>query len=125
MRLVSKLLDVLLVLLLLASAFFGLKDGIPLVRAAHTVGQWTATVAEILYGVTAVLVLVVWASRFAWLWRLLLVWALGLAVTSALAPVVWAHASLATGAASGAGAAIVLALLLWGWHGAHAGAGAR
>jgi hypothetical protein len=113
MRLVSKLLDGLLVLLLLASAFFGLKDGIPLVREAHTADQWAATCTEIVYGVTAVAAIVAWASRHRWQGRLLLVWALGLTATSVLAPVVWAHTSVATGLASGAGVGAVLALLLW------------
>ncbi|HXY19373.1 MAG TPA: hypothetical protein VEH83_05200 [Gemmatimonadales bacterium] len=62
MRLVSRLPDVLLVLLLLASAFFGLREGVPLARSARTAGQWTATVTEILYGIAAVGVLL-------WGWR--------------------------------------------------------
>ncbi|HTT69301.1 MAG TPA: hypothetical protein VMF70_14850 [Gemmatimonadales bacterium] len=114
MRLVSALLDALLVLLLLVTAYLGLTGGLPLLREAHTAGQWAATATEIGYGVVAVLVLVAWASRHPWHGRLLLVWALALTVTGALAPVVWARTSLATGAVSGAGVGAVLALLLWG-----------
>ncbi len=125
MRFAAVLLDVLLVLLLLASGYLGLKDGVPLTREAHTAGQWAATCSELGYGVAAVAALVAWASRHAWQGRLLLVWAAALVVTSALAPVVWAHSSFGTGAASGAGTAVVVALLLWGRRRAHARAGAR
>lgn len=114
MRLLAFLLDALLVLLLLASAYFGCKEGVALVREAHTAGQWAATGTEILYGVAAVAGIVAWASRQRWRGWLLLVWALALTATGALAPVAWARSSLATGLASGAGVAAVLALLLWG-----------
>lgn len=125
MRLLSVLLDVLLVLLLLASAYLGLTDGMRLVRESRTAVQWAATGTEIVYGVTAVLVLVAWASRHPWQGRLLLVWAAALTATSVLAPVAWAHTSLATGLASGVGVGVVLALLLWGRRRVGARTGAR
>jgi len=119
MKIVVVVLDVVLLLLLLASAFFGLTGGLPLLREARTAGQWAATGTEIVYGVTAVGVLVAWATRRPWLTRAWLVWAAGLTATSTLAPVVWGHAAPITGALSGAAAAAILGLLLWGWHRAH------
>jgi hypothetical protein len=115
MRIVSSLLTGLLVLLLLAAAYFGLTGGFVLVREAHTGAQKLATGTELLYGVTALLALVAMASRHKGTLALLVVWAAALTATSALAPVVWANRSVAIGAASGAAVGAVLAIIVGAW----------
>jgi hypothetical protein len=116
MRIVSSLVTGLLVLLLLAAAYFGLTSGFGLLREAHTGAQWLATGTELLYGLTALLALAALASRHKWTLRLLIVWAAAVTATSALAPVVWGGTSWMVGAESGGGAGLLLAVLLWSWH---------
>ena len=116
MRIVSFLLTGFLVLLLLASAYLGLTDGIGLLREAHTAARRLATGTELLYGLTALLALVAMASRHTWTLHLLVVWAAAVAATSALAPVVWGGTSWRVGAESGAAVGVVLAVVVWSWH---------
>jgi len=116
MKIASRMVLGLLVLCLLAAAYFGLTEGFPLLREARTGVQRLAAWTELLYGVAALASLVALASRLRWTVALLIVWAALVTITAALAPVVWGGASSAAGAESGAAAAIVLAALLIGWH---------
>lgn len=116
MKAVVRLVNGLLVLLLLATAYLGLKDGFHLLTEARSAAQWVATGTEVLYGLTALAALVTLPSGRPWTLRLLIVWAAALTATSALAPVVWGKTSWAVGAASGGGVGALLALLLWGWR---------
>jgi len=109
------LLTGLLVLLLLATAYLGLVDGLGLVRQARTPLRVVATATELLYGVTAVGALVALASRHASGRYFLIVWAALLSVTAALAPPVWGGSSVAVGIESGVAAALLVGLLVWGW----------
>ena len=104
MKTASLILTSLLVLMLLASAFLGITDGVGLVRQAHTTAQAVATAAELLYGVAAVGALVALASRHKFAPHLLTLWAACVTITSGLAPVVWGGTSVAVGAESGVAA---------------------
>jgi hypothetical protein len=116
MRIVATLLNGFLVLLLLASAYLGLTGGFALVREAHSFAQKLATGTELLYGLTALVVLVAMAEQHRRTLLLLIVWAGALTATGALAPVVWGNTSVKVGAESGAGVGLVLVLVLWAWH---------
>jgi hypothetical protein len=113
---VSRLLTALLVLLLLASAFLGLKGGFGLLREARSAAEWVATGTEILYGLAALAALAALPSGRPWALRLLIVWAAAVTATSTLAPVVWGKTAWIVGAESGCAVGALLALLLWGWH---------
>jgi len=116
MRIVSSLLTGVLVLLLLAAAYLGLTGGFGLLREAHTGVQRLATGTELIYGLTALLVLVALASRHQWTLHLLVLWAAAVAATSALAPVVWGGASWTVGAETGGAVGVLLAVVVWSWH---------
>lgn len=116
MKILATVLTGLLVLLLLASAFFGITGGLPLVREARPALQVLATATELAYGLAALGALVALADRHRSARALLIIWAVCLTLTSGLAPVVWGRAAILVGVESGAGASVVLALLLWGWR---------
>ena len=100
MKTLAWLLTAVLALLLLASAYFSLTAAVGLVRAAHALGQQVATVSELLYGVSAVLALVLLARRHPWSLRVLIVWAAAVTLTTALAPVVWGKTAWGIGVKS-------------------------
>lgn len=116
MKILCTLLTALLTSVLLASAYFSLTAAIGLIRAAHALGQQVATLSELLYGVTAVLALVLLARRHPWSLRVLAVWAGAVTLTTALAPVVWGQAAWAVGAASAAAVAFGLGVFLGTWQ---------
>jgi hypothetical protein len=116
MKTVSWLLTALLALLLLASAYLGLRDGFGLLREARSAAQWVATGTELLYGLAALPALAILPSGRPWALRLLIVWAAAVTATSTLAPVVWGKTAWTVGATSGCAVGALLAILLWGWH---------
>ena len=123
MKAVATILTVLLTLLLLASAYLGLTGGFALVRESHSAWQAAATATELGYGVAGLLAIVLRAAQHRWSLAVLVVWVAGLVATSALAPVVWGHASRLVGVGSGAGALVLMGGLVWGWRAAGARAG--
>jgi len=114
-RTLSLLLTALLVLLLLAAGYFGIVEGLGLVRQARAPAQILATATELGYGVAAVGALVSLASRHRSARYFLIVWAVLVSVTAALAPPVWGGSTVAVGAESGVGSGLLIGLLLWGW----------
>ncbi len=116
MKTLSRVVLALLVLLLLASAYLGITGGLDLVREAHRPLEILATGTELLYGVAAVAGLVALGTRARKAMAILVVWAVALTATAALASVVWGHTSVAVGVASGAGVGAVVAVVLWGWR---------
>ena len=116
MKTVSLLLTGLLVLLLLAAGYFGIVEGLGLVRQAHTPLEILPTASELLYGIAAVGALVALASRHRSAQYLLILWAVLVSITAALAPPVWGGSSAVVGAESGVAAALLIGLVLWGWN---------
>jgi len=116
LKILATLLTALLMVVLFASAYFSLTAAVGLIRAANTLGRQVATFSELLYGITAVLALVLLARRHPWSLRVLIVWAAAVILTSALAPVVWGRTTWAVGAGSAAAVAIGLGVLLGAWQ---------
>ena len=116
LKTLSRVLLVILVLLLLSSAYLGIRDGVGLVREAHLVFEILATATELLYGVAAVAALAALGARHRSALVFLVIWAAALTATSGLAPVVWAHTSVASGVGSAALVGVIVAALLWGWR---------
>ena len=106
----------LLVLLLLALAYNGLYEGVIATQHAGTTGMKLATATQLGYGVSAAVALAALAFRKGWAIWPVLVAAISAILTAGLAPVVYAGTSAGTGLLSGAGAALVLGLIVWGWR---------
>jgi len=85
-------------------------------RSVETAGQRIASATQVLYGVLSVAVLLAMAFRPRWVTPLLVAWGAALAVTGALAAVVWGGAEWWAGAVGGAGVLGVVVLVLWAWH---------
>jgi hypothetical protein len=106
---------VLLVLLLGATAYNGLYEGVIAIPSADTLGMQIATVTQLSYGIFAALGLLALLFRRSWVEPALRGWGVTLTLTAGLAPVVYAGASLLTGIGTGLLTAAVawLTLALW------------
>jgi hypothetical protein len=108
-----------LLLVVAVLAFFaynGLVEGRNALRSMTTVGQQIATVAQLCYGVLAVLALVsMWLHPRATT-PLLLAWAVPLTVTAGLAPEVYGGSGLAGALAGGLVGLVIAGLTVWGWR---------
>ena len=114
MRLLYRGTTVALILVLLASAYFGFAAAPNIVRAAHTPLQWLATGTELLYAAAAVGALWLMYRRDRRQHQVLILFTVAVTITTGLAPTVWGHAGWGTGAIS----AVVAALLVGGLIGA-------
>ena len=104
----------LVVSVLLAAVWFGLKEGTDGFLGAETPPQRAAAVLQLLYGSCAVASLVALLTRRRWLRAALVSWAATLIITGTLSPVVWAGSPWFGGLLSGAITAVVAALVVWG-----------
>ncbi len=106
---------VVLVVLLLFTAYNGIIEGIAATHYAGTRGMQVATVGQLLYGFSATATLLALAVQRRLVAPLLIVWGVGGTLVSALAPVVYGGSPWGIGALSGAAAAFLFWLIhsLW------------
>ena len=106
----------LICLLLLLTAYNGLREGLNMISYATGAGQWAATLTQLIYGVSAVLTLSAMGARHRLATPFLYAWCVATTLVSALAPVVYGGTSIGIGIMSGAAAALVAALVFWIWR---------
>ena len=106
---------VVLILLLLLTAYAGLTDGLSGIHQATGAGQWAATATQLVYGVCAILALAAMGARHRVATSFIQGWCIATILTSTLAPVVYGGANIIVGAGGGVGAALVSVLVLWIW----------
>ena len=107
---------VVILVLLAATAYNGLVEGIQGTHFASTTGMRVAVATQLAFGVLGLAALITVFLRPRWVFPLLVPWALAATATAALAPVVYAAASPGIGAATGAAAALVTGLAVWAWR---------
>lgn len=122
----SALLTGLLVLLLLLTAYLGLREGIGAVGAADGTLRVLASATDLLYGLLALGALIALGLRQRAAGVLLVGWVAALALTNLLGPIAWGHESIRLGIKSGVITGTWLGLLVWVWgyarpRAAHAG----
>ena len=105
-----------LVLLLAASAYNGLVEGINELHNNDTPWMRVATVTQLLYGAAAVAALLALVFRLRGVYPLLVIWALATTATATLAPVVYGNSPWIAGAAAGAVTVVIVGLVLWLWR---------
>lgn len=113
---------VLLVLLLLLTAYTGLTDGLNQIHVATGAGQWAAIAAQLANGIFAILALAAMGARHRIATLFIHGWCVTAILISTLAPIVYGGASVVVGLASGAAAALLAVLVLWIWRHRPAGA---
>ena len=102
------------VAVLAATAWLGLTEGWVAIRSGVTTGQHVATGTQLAYGLLGLLALAGVLMRRRWAWVPLVLWALMVTATAALAPVVWGQSGWQAALAAGAAAAAVASLVIWG-----------
>jgi hypothetical protein len=103
----------LLVAVLLASVWLGLKEGLDGIRDAETNGQRLAGGFQLLYGAAAVASLIALVARVSWFRVPFGLCAVAMTVTAALAPVVWGGTTWTIGVISGLATAVIMGLVYW------------
>jgi hypothetical protein len=104
----------LVVLVLAAFAYIGLKEGYDGYVGAANGWQRFGAVTQLIYGAGAVAALIALWRRLSWLPGALLLWGVALATTGGIAPVVWGGAEVTAGIISGVATALFAALTGWG-----------
>ena len=104
---------VLIVVVLLAAGWLGLKEGLDGMHDAETTGQRLAATSQLLYGAAAVASLAALLARASWFRLTFGLWAVAMSATATLAPVVWGGAAWSTGVLSGPAAAVITGLVCW------------
>ena len=106
---------VLLVVLLLFTAYNGIIEGVTATHYAATRGMQAATVGQLLYGFTAAATLLALVFQRRLVAPLLVIWGIGGTLVAALAPVVYGGRPWGIGVLSGAAAAFLFWLIhsLW------------
>ena len=110
---VRLILTALVVLILLALTFEGIVGGVKQLPQSQTPGQIAQSVAQLLYGIGAVL-LIATAIR----WRgfataVQLGFIASCVVAASLASITWGASSLLSGLVAGLGALVIASLLVW------------
>jgi hypothetical protein len=116
MTLASKLRLLAIAGFLLLTGYFGIREGVPAIRSAVSVGQKVAAVTQLLYGLLGVAALLGVVTRDRWTTTLLTLWGLTLVATATLGPVVWGGTGPAPAVAAGATTTLVVGLVLWAWR---------
>ena len=100
-------------LLLLWLGWTGLTQGINQLPQSQTPGQIAQTLAQVAFGLSALLSLVTtfWARR--WNTLMLAAWTVSVTLAAGLASVVWGGTSLLVGLLSGAGAFLIGLGIAW------------
>ena len=107
------ILAVVAVLLLLALAYTGISGGVQQLQQWSTMAQRVQSVSQIVYGVSAIFILI---TRFRWhrLRRAAeLGFIIGLVIAAGLATVVWGGESIGTGVLTGIAALAVAWAIVW------------
>jgi hypothetical protein len=107
---------VVLLVLLLFTAYNGIIEGIAATHYATTRGMQAATVGQIIYGFAAAATLLALVFQRRFVAPLLVVWGIGGTLVSALAPVVYGGRPWGIGVLSGAAAAFLFWLILKLWR---------
>jgi hypothetical protein len=102
--------------MLLLSAYGGLVDGVGSLRSVSTVGQRLTASMQLAYGGLSVACLFALVAARGWMGRLLVVWAVALTLTAALASIFWGGTSIVIGVVAGLSVALVASLVLWAWR---------
>jgi hypothetical protein len=106
----------LIALVLLATAYNGVVEGLNATHAASTPGQRVATVTQLVYGVFAALALVGVAMRHPATTVVLVGWAIAVVATAGLAPVVYGGTSVTIGVATSVAAAVIAGGVIASWR---------
>jgi hypothetical protein len=104
---------VLIIAVLLAAVWLGLKEGLNTFQDAETTGQRLAGGFQLLYGATAVASLAALFAGASWFRVPFGLCAVAMTATAALAPVVWGGTTWITGVISGLAAAVIMGLVYW------------
>ena len=107
-----RIVSALVVLVLLASAYFGFAAGPNILRAARSPLQWIATATELLYAASACVALWLMYRRDSRQRAVLVTFAVAVTVATGLAPVVWGHGRWTTGFISAAVACVIVGGLI-------------
>ena len=100
-------------LVLGASAWLGISEGLIASRTGVTTGQHLATATQLGYGVFGLLSAVALVGQWRSTRLLLALWGATLVATAALAPLVWGEPDSLAAGLSGAFALAVVALVIW------------
>lgn len=104
-----------LILLILAAALWlGLKEGLDGLRVAADPGQQIAAACQVVYGACAGMSFTGIVTRRPWVWLSLAGWAVFVPLTAALSVVYWGGGGWGAAALSGVGALVVALLIVWG-----------
>jgi hypothetical protein len=104
-----------LILLILAAALWlGLKEGLDGLRDAVDSGQQIAAACQVVYGACAGMSFTGIVTRRPWVRLSLSGWAVFVALTAALSTVYWGGGGWGVAALSGIGALVVALLIVWG-----------
>lgn len=106
----------LVVALVALTAEGGISDGMSTWREASSPLATAAAAAQLAYGALSLAVLFAMAFRREWVTAAMVAWAVPLAATGTLAPVVWGEQPWVVGLAGGAATAAVVALAIAGWR---------
>jgi hypothetical protein len=104
-----------LALVLLTSAFFGLRDAIESMRAASSLGQWVVIASQFAYSASAIFAVSAMGARNPMATGFLQSWGVMTIVAASVAPVAYGGAPMWAGAVSGLSAALAVWVLLWIW----------
>jgi hypothetical protein len=103
------------IVLLVTVCLLGVQSAIGQMSDAATTGQWTCTWTQWVYAVAGIVAAAGFVMRRSWHRPVLWIWAVFVAITGGLAPVVWGGSApmvgLAAGLASAATAVVVILLI--------------
>ncbi|HTS89907.1 MAG TPA: hypothetical protein VMG41_15540 [Gemmatimonadales bacterium] len=99
--------------LLIGMAWLGLSGGIHQLPEARSAGQEIQTVAQLGYGLLAILCLLTTFRGRRWRSPVQACWAIAVTIAGGFAAVVWGGTSLVVGVLSGAASLLVALVILW------------
>jgi len=99
--------------LLLTTAYLGIRNGVTEWSDAHTFWQRTVTGGVLLYGVLALAACVGLAARKRWSYVVTLVWGAVVTYVAATAVVAYGDGSVGAAAAAGGSTAVATGLIAW------------
>jgi hypothetical protein len=108
-----RILLVLVILLLAALAWLGLRGGMHQWGRAETAGQAVQTWAQVIYGVLSLFCIPTAFNRVPWASAVHAAWAASLTTAGGLAPVVWGGASWVAGLLATGTSVLIAAIILW------------
>jgi len=112
----QRILTTVILLLLLATAYNGIVEGLNATHFASTTGQRIATLTQLGYGVLALAAMVAMGLKHAMTTAVLVLWGGAIVVTALLAPVVYGGTSIGVAIGAGLASTIVVGLVILGWQ---------